>query len=206
MSEGEAQRKAETCSIWCDKRLLKEFKAAVKASGHSIVDEFNDFFMHRTAELNGSAAPNSTSNSSSTERDYENLTQERDRAVSDVEKRVKRLSQHPDFQKANQFLHDLELLNDFSNIDEVLPKFIAQWSGTDQDFKVEYVDLIKASVRKRQLTKKLAELQTVHPVSEPDKTATLEPSASTVETVPATETNMEEPESMDEEDEPEEQD
>jgi hypothetical protein len=71
------------------------------------------------------------------------------------------LGEHPGYLEAKRFLRELGLKTDLSNADDMVPLFRAKWLGTDQNFKVGFVQLAKVSSRKWSLTKKLDALQAV---------------------------------------------
>lgn len=161
MAEDNVQNKIGVCgtaSIWCNLELLKQFRTAVKEKGYALADEFNDFFRKRTSELNGTVTPNGAP---SLEHEIEMVEKERDSACAEVKKRVAQLSEHLDFLKAKRFLGELGLKADLTNAEDIVPLFRAKWSGTDQSFKVDFVQLVKASAKKHALTKRLDELQGV---------------------------------------------
>jgi LPS O-antigen subunit length determinant protein (WzzB/FepE family) len=66
--------KMAAATIWCDTRLLKEFKAAVKLQGRTLADELNELFRRCLAEFRGvEVDPNSSNVQAERLRHYESV-------------------------------------------------------------------------------------------------------------------------------------
>jgi hypothetical protein len=66
--------KMAAATIWCDTRLLKEFKAAVKLQGRTLADELNELFRRCLAEFRGvEIDPNSSNAQAERLRHYESV-------------------------------------------------------------------------------------------------------------------------------------
>jgi hypothetical protein len=66
--------KMAAATIWCDTRLLKEFKAAVKLQGRTLADELNELFRRCLAEFRGvEIDPNSSNAQAERLKHYESV-------------------------------------------------------------------------------------------------------------------------------------
>lgn len=66
--------KMAAATIWCDTRLLKEFKAAVKLQGRTLADELNELFRRCLAEFRGvEVDPNSANAQAERLKHYESV-------------------------------------------------------------------------------------------------------------------------------------
>jgi hypothetical protein len=117
--------KLGVASIWCDKDLLKDFRATVKLQGRLISEEFNTFFVKRTAELRGLAAPNSPNSVSNREQQVELM-------------RKRRYDLHVEELKIEKFLRDEHVY------DKALSMFYEVATGTPEKYGTSLEDVIKA--------------------------------------------------------------
>ena len=84
-----------------------------------------------------------------------------------VAKKDEQLKEKPCYHEANDLLAGLGLKKDFSNADELIPKFMAAWKG-DVDFMQEYVTLVELARDKRNAERRLREIRTRSKKEDPE--------------------------------------
>ena len=113
--------------------------------------EINKFIKQRVSELNGK--PYDATD------DYDKLKEEHIQLVSQVARLEKQLRTQADaFAEANQLLAELGVKPDLSNTDELIPKFLSAWKGS-QEFMHEYISLIEIAEKKKQVEQRLKEIR-----------------------------------------------
>jgi hypothetical protein len=167
MMEGQEAEKRKPATIFCDPRILKDYKQEVKRQGMVLADEFNDLFTERLRELRGTQTD--ANGAADRERQYEDLKREHTRLYSEWQKRKEPLARDKDgFLKVNKLLENLGLRHDLSNLADVLPSLMAQWEG-DLSYLHEFVSLLELALKTKQVQKRLMEMRGSKLRVEPDK-------------------------------------
>lgn len=117
----------------------------------NISQEVDGFIRKRVEELTGKSIGEGV--------DYEGLRSKYSELVNRTARKDAQLKEKPCYHEANDLLAGLGLKKDFSNADELVPKFLAVWRG-DVDFAEEYVTLVELAAEKRQAERRLREIRT----------------------------------------------
>jgi hypothetical protein len=161
MVEEEKPIKMDAATIWCDKTLLKELKAAIKQSGGIVADELNELFRRRLAEFRGVGVDPNSSNEEAGRR-YEKLKARHTMLVDQVDRLQKQLRKfnggEDTYDEACELLNSVGIKADYSNADEVIPKFIQSWKGS-REFIHEYISLAELVRDKKQVEARLDEVR-----------------------------------------------
>lgn len=164
----EESRSFSTSIYVRDKASFEECKRLLKLQGKSISEEIMNFVLRRLDELRGAVTPGSSDEEAG--RKYEELKVKHKKMQNDFDTMKEKLSKHEDYLKANEMLGNLGMLQDLSNADDIIPKFIATWPSAhaDQGFMHEYISLIELSRDKKHVEQRLSELRAVAGKPEPN--------------------------------------
>lgn len=153
----ESSRGFSTSIYIRDKTAFQECKRLLELQGKSMSEEFADFISTRLAELKGSG---STLDSADSVRRLQSLKKTYGELKANTVRldRELKTSRSKDFDKATHLLVQLGLKRDFSNVDELTPKFISAWKG-DEAFMHEFLNLLELARDKKRVLQALTAMR-----------------------------------------------
>lgn len=150
---GEESTRGFSTSIYVmDKKSFQECKDLLKLQGKSLSTEFSDFILRKLAELKG------TETKVDSTRRLADLKEQYDDVVVKTVKLERQLQTSPHFREAIDMLFELGLRKDLSNVDEVVPKFVAAWKG-DESFMHEIINLTELAANKKRVLQTLTTMR-----------------------------------------------
>jgi hypothetical protein len=138
-----------------DRQAFEECKRLLKLQGRSLSEEIMDFVLRRLDELRGVKHDTSVEEADR----YSELKDRHSRLVCQLDKMQKRLkAQSVPYDEADELLAAVGARSDLSNCDEVIPKFMLAWKGS-QEFMHEYITLVEVAREKKEVETRLRELR-----------------------------------------------